>query len=73
MTVKNLENTAKRIGQNVFQLRTKKKMSQSELAEESNMAQSTISEIESGEHFPQLANAQAIADALGVKLASLVK
>lgn len=62
-----------RLGQNLKQIRTKKKMSQGDVARALEVHRAYISGIESGKRNPTLATIQKLADALGVSANELLK
>lgn len=60
------------IGQNVLSLRTRKGLTQEELAQEIGVARQTVAKWESGEAIPDLGNATRIAEIFDISLDSLV-
>lgn len=60
------------IGQNVLSLRTKKGLTQEELAQEIGVARQTVAKWESGEAIPDLDNAIRMAEIFDISLDSLV-
>ena len=63
---KDLQRQAKGFGENLRRLRGEKAISQQQLAKASNMTQPQISYLERGEHRPQEATVEKLAEALGV-------
>jgi transcriptional regulator with XRE-family HTH domain len=61
-----------RIGRNIKVARTRLGMTQSELAEVLDMENVTISRIETGAQLPSIDRLEAMANALGVSLVSLI-
>lgn len=61
-----MEDTQKRIGQRVRELRKERGMSQSELAKKAGVALMTISRLERGEHAPNTKTLGQVAEALEV-------
>ena len=62
-----------KLGQNLRKIRTKKKMSQVELANALNVDRAYISNIENGRMNPTLSTLEKIAGALGVATSELIK
>ena len=62
-----------KLGDRIRKLRLEKRLSQENLAFESNMHRTYLSSIERGERNPSLKNIEAIANALGVTLSELFK
>lgn len=62
-----------KLGQNLKRIRTKKKMSQGDIARTLELHRAYISGIESGKRNPTLATIQKLADALGVSADELLK
>ena len=62
-----------KLGQNLKRIRTKKKMSQGDIARALEVHRAYISGIESGKRNPTLATIQKLADALGVPADELLK
>jgi transcriptional regulator with XRE-family HTH domain len=62
-----------RLGQTIREIRKKRKLSQTELAEKADVALMTISRIERGEHDPHIRTLQKIADGLDVHLLKLMR
>lgn len=62
-----------KLGQNLKRIRTKKKMSQGDIARALEVHRAYISGIESGKRNPTLATIQKLADALGVSADELLK
>ena len=63
----------KRLGQRIRELRKKRRMNQTELAEKADVALMTISRIERGEHDPHIKTLARIAKGLGVPLFELMR
>jgi len=61
------------LGQNLKRIRTKKKMSQGDIARALEVHRAYISGIESGKRNPTLATIQKLAEALGVSADELLK
>ncbi len=62
----------KRLGQEVQAVRTKRGLSQEQLAERSGLSISAIAFVEQGRRKPQLPTLEKIADALGVRVKDLI-
>ena len=62
-----------KLGQNLKRIRTKKKMSQGDIARALEVHRAYISGIESGKRNPTLATIQKLAEALGVSADELLK
>jgi transcriptional regulator with XRE-family HTH domain len=62
-----------KLGQNLKRIRTKKKLSQGDIARALDVHRAYISGIENGKRNPTLATIQKIADALGVSADELLK
>ena len=62
-----------KLGQNIKRIRTKKKMSQGDIARALEVHRAYISGIESGKRNPTLATIQKLADALKVSADELLK
>jgi len=62
-----------KLGQNLKKIRTKKKMSQGDIARALGVDRGYISNIENGKKNPTLATLQKIANALGVEVDNLLK
>lgn len=60
------------IGQNILSLRTRRQMTQEDLAQRTNVARQTVAKWESGEALPDLDNACKLAEVFDVSLDSLV-
>lgn len=60
------------IGQNILSLRTRRQMTQEDLAQRTNVARQTVAKWESGEAIPDLDNACKLAEVFDVSLDSLV-
>jgi transcriptional regulator with XRE-family HTH domain len=63
----------RRLGQTIREIRKKRKLSQTELAEKADVALMTISRIERGEHDPHVRTLQKIADGLDVRVLQLMR
>jgi len=64
---------SEKLGQNMKRIRTKKKMSQGDIARALEVDRGYISTIENGKKNPTLATIQKLADALGVSPDELLK
>jgi len=62
-----------KLGLNIKRIRTKKKMSQGDIARALGVDRGYISNIENGKKNPTLATIQRLADALGVSADELLK
>ncbi len=62
-----------KLGQNLKNIRTKKKMSQGDIARALEVHRAYISGIESGKRNPTLSTIKKLADALGVSANELLK
>ena len=62
-----------KLGQNLKRIRTKKKMSQGDIARALEVHRAYISGVESGKRNPTIATIQKLADALGVSADELLK
>lgn len=62
-----------KLGQNLKRIRTKKKMSQGDIARALDVHRAYVSGIENGKRNPTLATIQRLADALGVSADELLK
>lgn len=62
-----------KLGQNLKNIRTKKKMSQGDIARALEIHRAYISGIESGKRNPTLSTIKKLADALGVSADELLK
>lgn len=62
-----------KLGQNLKRIRTKKKMSQGDIARALEVHRAYISGIESGKRNPTIATIQRLADALGISADELLK
>jgi transcriptional regulator with XRE-family HTH domain len=65
--------TLKKFGVRVAQLRTKRSLTQEQLAEATNLDRMTIAFIENGRRWPRLETLLALTSALDVKLSDLFK
>ena len=68
-----MENTEKRLGRRIRELRKQKRLSQTELAEKAGVALMTVSRLERGEHDPHVRTLSRIARSLGVPLLALMR
>ncbi len=68
-----VEETQKRLGKRVRELRKERKMSQGELADRSGLALMTISRLERGEHAPNTKTIGQVAEGLGVPIWELLR
>lgn len=68
-----VEETQKRLGQKIRELRYERRMSQGELAEKAGVALMTISRLERGEHDPHVATLAKIAKGLDTPLLGLMR
>ncbi len=68
-----MKDDAKKLGENLKTLRTKKNITQTELAKTLGVDKSFISNIESGKTNPTLATITGLAQALGVSTNELLK
>jgi len=73
MWIMNMAEISSKLGQNLKRIRTKKKMSQGDIARALEVHRSYISGIESGKRNPTLATIQKLADALKVAADELLK
>jgi len=62
-----------KLGQNLKRIRTKKKMSQGDVARALDVHRAYVSGIENGKRNPTLATIQKVANALGVSADELLK
>lgn len=68
-----MDEISSKLGKNLKRLRTKKKMSQGDIARALEVHRAYISGIESGKRNPTLATIQKLADILGVSADKLLK
>jgi len=68
-----MKDDAKKLGENLKKIRTKKNITQTELAETLKVDKSFVSNIENGKTNPTLATIVKIANAVGVSLDELLK
>lgn len=66
-------NISSKLGQNLKRIRTKKKMSQGDIARALEVHRAYISGIESGKRNPTLATIEKLAGALGVSAGELLQ
>jgi transcriptional regulator with XRE-family HTH domain len=71
MTLRNEKASLKKFGSNVATLRSKKNMTQEQLAEAASLDRMTIAFIEGGRRWPRLATLQSIAQALKTDIQNL--
>lgn len=71
--ISNMRAISVKLGQNLKKIRTKKKMSQGDIARALGVDRGYISNIENGKKNPTLATLQKIANALGVEVDNLLK
>ncbi|MCS7309083.1 MAG: XRE family transcriptional regulator [Armatimonadetes bacterium] len=67
------QNLAEQIGQRIRDLRARLGLSQQQLAQQTGIAASTLSEIENGRYAPNLKTVVSLAEALGVSLETLLR
>ncbi|MBI3420570.1 MAG: helix-turn-helix transcriptional regulator [Candidatus Sungbacteria bacterium] len=67
------EKISSKLGQNLKRIRTKKKMSQGDIARALEVHRAYVSGIENGKRNPTIATIQKLADALGVSADELLK
>ena len=65
--------TAKQVGARVRQLRKARKLSQAALAERARLTRAYVTRLEAGQQDPSLSTITALAKALGVAPASLLR
>ena len=68
-----MENEAQKLGQNLKRIRTKKDISQGDIARTLKVNKSHISNIENGKSNPTLKTIAKLAKALGVSIEELIK
>ena len=68
-----MQNESTRLGQNLKRIRTKKDISQGDIAKELGVSRGFISTIENGKTNPTLATIAKLAKTLGVSIEKLVK
>jgi len=68
-----MNSASEKLGQNMKRIRTKKKMSQGDIARALEVDRGYISNIENGKKNPTLATIQKLADALKVSAYELLK
>jgi len=73
MQTNTMEEISSKLGQNLKRIRTRKKMSQGDIARALDVHRAYISGIENGKRNPTLATIQKLADALGVSADELLK
>lgn len=73
MRIINMDHISTKLGLNIKRIRTKKKMSQGDIARALEVDRGYISNIENGKKNPTLATIQRLADALGVSADELLK
>ena len=65
--------TARQMGKTVRQIRLAKGLSQAELARRCDLSREYINKIEAGKYDPPLSTINALAEALGVSVAKLLR
>ena len=68
-----MKNEAQKLGDNLKKIRTKKSISQGDIARSLNVARSFVSDIENGKRNPTLATIAKLAEAIGVSTSELLK
>lgn len=68
-----MKSEAQQLGRNLKRIRTKKSISQGDIARELNVARSFVSDIENGKRNPTLATIAKLANAIGVSTSELLK
>jgi transcriptional regulator with XRE-family HTH domain len=68
-----MKDDAKKLGENLKKLRSKKNITQTELAQTLNVDKSFVSNIENGKNNPTLSTITNLAKALGVSTNELIK
>ena len=68
-----MDNSAKKLGQNMKRIRLEKQMSQGDICRKLNVDRAYISNIESGNKNPTLSTITKIAKAIGVSVDKLLK
>ena len=68
-----MENEAQKLGQNLKRLRTKKAISQGDIARTLKVNKSYISNVENGKANPTLATIAKLAKAIGISVGELIK
>jgi len=68
-----MNDTAKKLGENIKRIRAEKGMSQGDLCRALELDRAYISNVENGNKNPTLATIEKIAIALGVKISELLK
>lgn len=68
-----MKDDAKKLGENLKKIRTKKNITQTELAETLNVDKSFVSNIENGKNNPTLSTITNLAQTLGVSTNELLK
>jgi len=73
MWIINMTEISPKLGQNLKRIRTKKKMSQGDIARALEVHRAYVSGIETGKRNPTLATLEKLASALGVSVSELLK
>lgn len=73
MWITNMTEISPKLGQNLKRIRTKKKMSQGDIARALGVHRAYVSGIETGKRNPTLATIEKLANALGVSASELLK
>ena len=68
-----MKSEAQKLGNNLKKIRTKKSISQGDIARALNVARSFVSDIENGKRNPTLATITKLAKAIGVSTSELLK
>lgn len=68
-----MDQISEKFGQNMKRIRTKKKMSQGDIARALDVHRAYVSGIETGKRNPTLATLEKLASALGVSVSELLK
>jgi len=68
-----MKSEAQKLGDNLKKIRTKKSISQGDIARALNVARSFVSDIENGKRNPTLATITKLAKAIGVSTSELLK
>ena len=68
-----MKDEAQKLGDNLKKIRTKKSISQGDIARSLNVARSFVSDIENGKRNPTLATITKLAEAIGVSTSELLK
>ncbi|OYV27448.1 MAG: DNA-binding protein [Parcubacteria group bacterium 20-58-5] len=68
-----MKSEAQKLGSNLKKIRTKKSISQGDIARSLNVARSFVSDIENGKRNPTLTTITKLAEAIGVSTSELLK